>query len=262
MKKLKYLIATACLSGMICSSLPAQENRNHTLINAALHGWEYEIRAGLNIGGTSPLPLPASIRAINAYNPRLAISLEGNMTKWMGKEKKWGFSTGLKLETKRMKTDATVKNYSMEIIADDGGRLKGNWTGKVKTEVDNTYLTLPLLGAYRVNKRWNVKAGAYLAYALERSFAGDVYEGYLREGNPTGDKINIEGDKSAKYDFSDHLRHFQWGLQAGADWAAFKHLKVYADLTWGLNDIFQKDFQTIDFALYPIYLNVGFAYAF
>jgi len=30
----------------------------------------------------------------------------------------------------------------------------------------------------------------------------------------------------------------------------------------GLNDIFKKDFDTIAFAMYPIYLNVGFGYAF
>ena len=33
----------------------AQENRTKTLINAALHGWEYELKAGFNIGGTLPL---------------------------------------------------------------------------------------------------------------------------------------------------------------------------------------------------------------
>ena len=48
----------------------------------------------------------------------------------------------------------------------------------------------------------------------------------------------------------------------GGEWRAFKHLNVYADLTWGLNDIFKKDFDTISFAMYPIYLNVGFGYAF
>ena len=36
----------------------AQENRTKTLINAALHGWEYELKAGFNIGGTLPLPYP------------------------------------------------------------------------------------------------------------------------------------------------------------------------------------------------------------
>ena len=107
-----------------------------------------------------------------------------------------------------------------------------------------------------------MKAGVYASYILEREFSGNVYDGYLREENPTGDKVSIEGDNSAKYDFSEELRLFLWGVQAGADWLAFKHLKVYADLTWGLNDIFKKDFTTISFAMYPIYLNIGFAYAF
>ena len=52
------------------------------------------------------------------------------------------------------------------------------------------------------------------------------------------------------------------GLQVGGEWKAYKHLNVHADLTWGLNDIFKKDFKTISFAMYPIYLNVGFGYAF
>ena len=33
-----------------------------------------------------------------------------------------------------MITKATVKNYGMEIIGNDGNRLKGNWTGGVKTQ--------------------------------------------------------------------------------------------------------------------------------
>ena len=37
-------------------SVSAQTNRTKTLINAALHGWEYEVRAGFSIGGTSPIP--------------------------------------------------------------------------------------------------------------------------------------------------------------------------------------------------------------
>ena len=97
---------------------------------------------------------------------------------------------------------------------------------------------------------------------LSREFSGHVYEGYLREGDPVGPKVEFTDDKIATYDFSDDLRHFQWGMQVGAGWRAFKHLNIYADLTWGLNDIFKNDFQTITFAMYPIYLNVGFGYAF
>lgn len=243
-------------------NLLAQANRTKTLINAALHGWEYEIKAGFNIGGTTPLPFPEEIRSIDGYNPTLSITIEGNMTKWLGEQKKWGIVTGLRLEDKGMRTKATVKNYNMEIIGNDGNRLKGNWTGGVRTKVQNSYLTIPLLASYKLSHRVNLKAGTYFSYLMDGDFSGHVYEGYLRETNPTGDKINFNNGAIATYDFSSDLRKFQWGIQAGADWKAFKHLKVYADLNWGMNDIFKKEFNTISFNMYPVFLNIGFGYAF
>ncbi|MEG1563871.1 MAG: porin family protein, partial [Bacteroides sp.] len=155
-----------------------------------------------------------------------------------------------------------VKNYSMEIIGTQGERVSGAWTGGVKTKVRNSYVTIPVLAAYKLSKRWNLKAGPYVSYLLEGEFSGNVYEGYLREGNPTGVKVEFKDDQTASYDFSNNLRKFQWGAQLGSEWKAFKHLNVYADLIWGLNNIFQKDFKTITFSMYPIYLNIGFGYAF
>ncbi len=259
---IKKIIVLIALTGYIHVALHAQENQNRTLINAALHGWEYEIKAGVSIGGTAPLPLPVEIRSIDAYNPTLALMLEGNAIKWLGTQKKWGVITGLRMETKNMITKATVKNYGMEIIGGDGNRLKGNWTGGVQTKVRNTYITVPVLGAYKISPRWRAKLGAYVSYLMDGEFSGYVYEGYLREGNPTGEKVNFTNGAVANYDFSSNIRKFAWGLQAGADWRAFKHLNVFADITWGMNDIFKKDFNTITFAMYPIYLNVGFGYAF
>lgn len=240
----------------------AQENRNELLEKAGRNGWEYEIRAGLNIGGTSPLPFPVEIRKIDSYNPLLLFTLEGTITKWIGPEKRWGVVAGIRLENKGMETKAEVKNYGMEIIGDDGNRLKGNWTGGVRTKVSNSYLTVPVLAAYKVSRRVQVKAGPYFSYLMDGDFSGDVYEGYLRKDNPTGDKVNFNNGAMATYDFSDDLQRFQWGVQAGVDWWAFRQLKVFGDLTWGMNEIFKSDFQTITFDLYPIYLNVGFGYVF
>ena len=262
MKKIIITVAVTMACLMCTTSVFAQKNRTQTLINAALHGWEYEVKAGIGIGGSAPIPLPKEIRSIDSYNPTLAISLEANAIKWLGATKNWGIITGIRFENKNMTTKATTKNYSMEIIGNDGNRIKGNWTGGVETKVRNAYVTIPLLAAYKVSKRWNLKAGAYVSYLMDGEFSGNVYDGYLREGNPTGDKINFQDGATATYDFSDDLRNFGWGIQAGADWKAFKHLKVFADLTWGLNDIFQKDFKTITFSMYPIYLNLGFGYSF
>mgnify|MGYP006996845277 CR=1 FL=1 len=53
MKIKDYILTLTAL--LFSLSIAAQSNRNRTLINAALHGWEYEIRAGFNIGrNTSP----------------------------------------------------------------------------------------------------------------------------------------------------------------------------------------------------------------
>lgn len=240
----------------------AQDERNKGIVWASLHGLEYEIKAGFNIGGTSPLPLPKEIRKIDSYAPGIAISIEGNATKWLDEAKKWGVTVGIRLENKNMTTEATVKNYGMKIINTNGGELQGLWTGGVKTKVKNSYLTIPVLADYRINKRWKLSAGPYVSYKIDGDFSGHVYEGHLRTPDQTGTRIDFSGESIATYDFSNELRNFQWGMQLGGEWKAFKHLNVYADLTWGLNDIFKKDFDTISFAMYPIYLNVGFGYAF
>ena len=232
MKRYIVLIGILCLSGVI--TLKAQQERNQGIIWSSLRGLEYTVKAGINIGGTAPVPLPREIRAIDSYRPTLCVSIEGDIKKWFGESKEWGMMIGLRLENKGMETKATVKNYSMEIIGSGGEKLKGNWTGGVQ----------------------------FVSFATNRNFSGYVYDGYLREINPTGTKVEFSGDNRASYDFSDNLRKFQWGAQIGTEWKAFKHLIVYADLTWGLNDIFQMDFDTITFGMYPIYLNVGFGYAF
>lgn len=79
LKKIVLLLASI----WIVSSVYAQEDRNKSLINSYLHGWEYAIKAGFNIGGTAPLPLPEEIREIDSYSPAISIAIEGNATKWI-----------------------------------------------------------------------------------------------------------------------------------------------------------------------------------
>lgn len=261
-KRLQILYIIICF---ITISAPvssyAQTDRNESILRSYLRGLEYQVKAGFNIGGTAPLPLPAEIRSIDSYSPNIAIAISGEVTKWMGEKKKWGLAIGLKLENKYMSTQAQVKNYGMQIIQ-DGKPLSGAWTGGVKTKVRNSYISLPVMATCRLSERWNVKAGPYISYLIDGEFSGYVYEGYLRADDPTGPKFEFTDGKVAPYNFSENLRKFQWGAQLGAEWKAFKHLNVYGDLTWGLNNIFKKDFKTVKFAMHPIYLNLGFGYMF
>ena len=139
MKRYILLFCLAFIGTVV--KLQAQEDRNHGIIWSALHGLEYEVRAGINVGGATPLPLPEEIRALTGYSPNVNLALEGQITKWLGKQKKWGMILGLRLENKGMEANARVKNYGMEIIGDGGERLSGNWTGKVKTKFRASYFS-------------------------------------------------------------------------------------------------------------------------
>ena len=257
------LALTATASLVAQSAIREAKDTDSNILKAALRGWHMRVGAGFSVGGTSPLPLPAEIRKINGYNPTLCVMIEGAAQRKFTAH--WGAMIGIRFENKGMKTDATVKNYHMEAVneaeagGDAAGKVIGAWTGKVKTEANNKYLTIPVLATYAINDRWQVQAGPYFSYLINGSFTGKAYDGYIRDQDPTGTKSEIV---SASYDFSSDLRRFQWGLQVGGEFKAYKHLSVSANLTWGLNGIFPSSFQSVTFALYPIYGTLGFNYLF
>ena len=72
--------------------------------------------------GLHHYPTKKEIRKIDSYAPGIAISIEGNATKWF--DPKWGMTVGVRLENKNMTTEATVKNYGMKIINTNGGELQ------------------------------------------------------------------------------------------------------------------------------------------
>ena len=95
---MKKNIVIVCLMLLSCFSY-AQNERTETLVQSEEKGWEYELKAGVNIGGASPTPLPEEIRKIKGYSPKFNGSFEGTATKWL--TSKWGISAGLRLEEKR-----------------------------------------------------------------------------------------------------------------------------------------------------------------
>lgn len=220
---------------------------------------QYDLRAGYNVGGTSPMGMPASIRSLDAY--RLTPSVMLGLGVYKPLTEHWGLSTGLRLENKGMDIDATVKNYHMKIVR-GGQELEGMFTGKNHSEVEQWMLTLPLQATYRFNEKWQVKLGPYFSYVRTHTFKGAASDGYLRVGDPTGEKVELgtaDGDKGT-YDFSDNMRRLQWGMMASADWRFHHSWGLFVDLSWGFTGIFSKHFDTIEQTMYPIYGTVGFSY--
>lgn len=245
------------------NSINAQEETTINGLETTQKKMVYQLRAGVNIGGFSPVPIPEEIREIEGFNPKLNFNIAGNATYWFfNSNAAWGIRAGIRLENKGMSAKSKVKNYGMEIIGDDGNRVAGNWTGRVSTEVANSYLSFPITAVYKLSKPWEISAGFIVSYLMDKDFSGYVSDGYLREGGPTGEKAIFEGESKASYDFSDNLSRFSYGIQVGGSLQVYSHLRVFADLSYGFNDIFKSDFETITFKMHPIYLNFGFAYVF
>ncbi len=254
----------AYVSMLMCFWTPtlAQDGIGYpTLYNFSKQNIDYRIQAHFSIGGSSPLGLPREIRQVKSYNPTLQIGLGVSATIWPKKESKLGLRLGIGVEGKGMRTTTRVKNYLTGIIKDQS-EVKGYFTGEVETYINNTYLTMPIFGVYRLKSNLDLFAGAYASAAISTKFNGYVSNGYLRQNTPVGTKISFENENRANYDFSEEVRTFQWGLQFGSEWFLKKNFAVFSDLTYGLNSIMQKDFKSISFDLHNIYINIGFGYRF
>lgn len=78
---MKKILTAAIVTVVAAMTASAQNETTPGLIWSALHNIEYEVNAGVNIGGTSPLPLPAEIRSIDSYSPNLSLSIGATATK-------------------------------------------------------------------------------------------------------------------------------------------------------------------------------------
>ena len=106
---------------------------------------------------------------------------------------------------------------------------------------------------YDICDNLRFKLGPYVSYVTSKKFEGWAYDGYLRrqeeghpKGDPTGQKVKLGHDEGERgdYDFSDDMRNWQVGVDFGIDWRLNNRWGLCADLSWGLNCIFKKDFET------------------
>ena len=181
-----------------------------------LDSLQLKARAGYNIGGTMPIPLPETIRSIDSYSltPSFMVGLDAMLPL----TQQWGIMTGLRFENKGMKGDVTTKAYFMEVVKGDQ-KMSGLFTGRVEQEVKQWMLTVPVQATFTLSHRVMLKGGPYVSFLLSKGFSGIASDGYLRKDSPTGPKIlmgNREGEW-ATYDFDNDMRSVQFGVGIGVD---------------------------------------------
>ncbi|WP_176885062.1 porin family protein [Dyadobacter soli] len=220
----------------------------------------FTVRAGLSIGAATPVGIPASIRKIESYNPGFQPGIEAGLDYRFSPN--FGLATAIRFEQKGMTTDARVKAYYTtfnEAGSDGHQSVTGYFTGRVKTEIKNSYLTLPLHLTYHPKSDFTFKAGGFVSLLLDNRFAGDARDGYIRNQTPTGEREDID---AASYDFSENVRRINAGVEIGADYRINSGLFVSANLNYALTPLMEPGFRSIDFGMHNIYLNLGIGYRF
>ena len=224
-----------------------------------LDSLQIKARVGYSIGGTTPIPLPETIRSIDSYS--LTPSFMVGVDAMLPLNEKWGIAAGLHYENKAMKAEVTTKAYHMEVVKGDS-HLTGLFTGHVSQKITQWMLTVPVQATLKLSRKVGLRGGPYVSFLVNKEFSGIASDGYLREGNPTGAKI-LMGDKEgewATYEFDDDMRSVQFGIGVGADWQVYRRFGVSADLNWGLTGVFPGDFKTVEQTLYPIFGTIGVFY--
>ncbi|MDR1344338.1 MAG: PorT family protein [Tannerellaceae bacterium] len=244
----KLLLILALLGACIRSDAQVEDGKK----------WEYKMFAGYNIGGSSPIPLPAEIRGVNSWSPAAFGGAVGlHVTRFVTPQ--WGITSGLAIDIKGMTIEADVKYMNTSLVVGEGdhrGVFSGMFTGENKTKVRNGYLVLPLLATYSATGRWRLHAGGYVAFLRDAMFEGHASNGYIRNGGPAGDRIKIE---ESAFDFSEHTSKTDAGLMAAADWRFMGRLALTGQLSWGLTPFFPSGFDGIPYKMYNIYMMAGIA---
>ncbi|MDR1499455.1 MAG: PorT family protein [Tannerellaceae bacterium] len=221
--------------------------------------WEYKMTAGHNIGGTSPIPLPAEIRKIEAWRPlALGGTLAFHVTRRLTPT--WGVTSGIAIDIKGVTVKARVKYMNTSLVIGEGsdtGLFGGMFTGLNETRVRNGYLSLPLLATFSPSERLRLHLGGYAAFLKDARLDGGASDGYIRNGGPAGERINIE---ESTFDFSDQIRKVDAGLMALTDWYFTNRLAITGQLSWGLTPIFPSTFNGIPYKMYNIYLMAGLSF--
>lgn len=215
--------------------------------------FEFDFNLGLGVGGSVPVPIPNTISEMSwspdlcftfGYNERFAIT------------RSFGVKLGVQIEHVGMDAVAEVSQIHTQAIV-DGDKVEGIFNGRNETHLRVTYLRIPLLLSLKPGSKWNFCAGMHASFKLTGTFEGAVSDGYIRMGDATGERVNIDGKSPYPDNFSDEIAGFVWGPEIMVERYFNKNVSVFADINASLNSVLKPDFKGLDFQMYNFYAFLG-----
>lgn len=216
--------------------------------------FEFDFNLGLGVGGSAPIPIPNTISEMS-WSPELCFTFGYNER--FAVTRNFGVKLGIQLQHVGM--DATAKVYQIhtQAIVEDA-QVEGIFSGYNETKLRVTYLRIPLLLSLKTNSdKWIFSAGAHASFKLTGTFEGSVSDGYIRLGDATGERVEIDGKSLYPDTFSDELAGFVWGPEILIERCFNRNVSVFADVNASLNSVLKPDFKGLDFQMHNFYVFLG-----
>lgn len=236
---MKKLFLSSLLTLTFLSAFASEQNKDVLSL-------QHKIITGFNFGAATPLPIPNRFSNLS-WTPKFAPVIGWQMT--LMDNNKWGIGMGLCLEYKGMNVEASVYQLYTEVSI-EGLETKGYFTGRNETDIMVGYLTLPIVLCYQPSAIWNFEMGIYGSFKNVGNFSGAVKDGYMRVGDPTGNRTDIVYET---FSFNDEIRDFDFGFRVGFDRKVSEQLYLGITLNWGISSLLNTNFTGLEYPLYNLY---------
>ncbi|MDY6121617.1 MAG: outer membrane beta-barrel protein [Porphyromonas sp.] len=231
----------------------------HTFSQEVSSHWEINAEVGINIGASTPTPLPSSLKKVYTWYPKLNPSLGLSATYWLDRTKIsacWGIHTGVYGEYKSVETTTAVDGMDI-VVGKSHEALRGLFSGDNLASLRNGYVTIPVGLAFLLPKqKLTIEAGLYLSLLLQGSFTV-IIDGTLRPKETPESPILID---LWKFDFSDQLRTIDSGWQGKLSYNINNRLMIQTAISMGFVSIVKRNFEAIPFGLHNVFATIGFSY--
>ncbi len=226
-------------------SLKAQTNKES---KSKFLSWQ--AFAGLNLGATSPVPVPKGVTKVYAWypntNPSVGITGVHKFTEHHG----LGFS--LQAERKSFKATTKLENLAVG-DASQYGEDSETLSGNQQTSFEARYISLPLFYiASLAQNNLKLYAGTYASLLLGTSFK------IVMDTDPE----TLDDSTFQRLSMDDYVRPYEIGFIFGSDYFFSNNLGATVRFTAGITSATKDEFANIGYSLHNLYALVGITYRF
>ena len=233
------LLFTSILFG-----LKAQEDRK----------FNFYPNLAVDLGGAIPFPLsdiPEGAGGTPKPYPSLGLGSEFNLTT--------NWQLAFEINYHLIAFSATADVISQEF---NEGVISNFYSGYTETDVELRMVEFPLIAIYKMNKGRRLLFGAYYSLILEGRFETKGIDGIMSPDKSITDSYtNVKTGIVYPYDFNDDLDKYDVGLLIGYSYNLGERMYIWGRLNVGFKSIFEKEFDSIDYDMYQVRINLGGSYS-